>query len=80
MMAGLAIWGVRLYRAVLAPWLGPACRFHPSCSAYSIEALRKHGFLKGVWLTFRRIARCHPFHPGGWDPVPEVVSWRPTRL
>ena len=62
---------IRLYRAVLSPLLPPGtCRFHPTCLAYALEALRKHGGLKGTWLTVRRLARCHPFHPGGVDPVP----------
>jgi putative membrane protein insertion efficiency factor len=61
---------IRLYRAVLAPALPKACRFHPSCSSYALEALEAHGALKGSWLTLRRLARCHPLHPGGLDPVP----------
>jgi hypothetical protein len=61
---------VRLYRALVAPGLPAACRFHPSCSAYAEGALRRHGAAKGTWLTARRLLRCHPFHPGGIDPVP----------
>ena len=61
---------VSAYRRFVSPLLGPTCRFEPSCSAYSLEALRVHGALRGSWLTVRRIARCHPFHPGGYDPVP----------
>lgn len=61
---------VRGYQVVLGPMLPMACRFHPSCSVYAIEALERHGALKGSWLTVRRLARCHPFHPGGYDPVP----------
>lgn len=64
---------VSIYRAVLSPLLGNNCRFHPTCSAYSLEALRTHGALRGGWLTVRRIARCQPFHPGGHDPVPPLV-------
>lgn len=61
---------VRLYRYLLAPLLAPACRFHPSCSAYADEAIDVHGALKGGWLTARRLCRCGPWHPGGLDPVP----------
>jgi uncharacterized protein len=61
---------VSAYRRFLSPLLGPQCRFRPTCSAYSLEALQAHGALRGTWLTVRRIARCHPFHPGGYDPVP----------
>lgn len=62
---------VRLYRALLSPLLPPSCRFHPSCSAYALEALTRHGAARGSWLTARRLARCHPFCEGGIDPVPE---------
>lgn len=61
---------VRAYQVLLSPWLGSACRFHPSCSHYLAGAVEKHGVLQGGWLGFRRLARCHPFHPGGVDPVP----------
>jgi putative membrane protein insertion efficiency factor len=61
---------VRAYQIVLSPHLGHCCRFEPSCSAYSIEALRTHGVLKGGWLTLRRLLRCRPFGPSGYDPVP----------
>ena len=61
---------VSLYRRFVSPALPPACRFYPSCSAYAEGALRRHGAAKGTWLTVRRLARCHPFHPGGIDPVP----------
>ena len=61
---------IRFYRLVISPVLPPTCRFHPSCSAYAVEALRVHGALRGLWLTARRLGRCGPWHPGGLDPVP----------
>jgi len=61
---------ITVYRYALSPFLGQRCRFHPSCSAYAAEALRKYGALRGSWLAAKRVCRCHPFHPGGHDPVP----------
>jgi putative membrane protein insertion efficiency factor len=61
---------VKAYRYVVSPLIGPSCRFHPSCSEYAVDALRRFGALRGSWLAARRIARCHPWHPGGYDPVP----------
>lgn len=66
----LLILGVRLYQVALSPLLGGSCRYYPSCSAYAIEALERHGAARGSWLAIRRIGRCHPFRPGGYDPVP----------
>ncbi len=61
---------VRVYQKLLSPLLGAKCRYHPSCSHYTYEAIEIHGALKGSWLGMRRIGRCHPFHEGGLDPVP----------
>jgi uncharacterized protein len=69
-MRYVLIFFVRAYQVGLSPLLPASCRYFPSCSAYAIEALEKHGAFKGAWLAVRRIARCHPFRPGGYDPVP----------
>jgi uncharacterized protein len=61
---------IRLYQWTVSPLLGPRCRFYPSCSHYAHEALGRFGLVLGGWLALKRIARCHPFHPGGFDPVP----------
>ena len=62
---------VRLYQLALRPLIGAHCRFHPHCSAYAIEAIDRHGAARGAWLSFTRVLRCNPWHPGGLDPVPE---------
>ena len=61
---------IRIYQAVISPSLPPACRFWPTCSAYAAEAMVRHGTIRGVILSVGRLARCHPWHPGGYDPVP----------
>jgi hypothetical protein len=68
--ARLLILPIRGYQRFISPLFPPVCRFYPSCSTYAVEALRVHGALRGLWLGTRRIARCHPFNPGGLDPVP----------
>jgi len=69
-MAKVLLALVAAYRYLLSPMLGRSCRFFPSCSEYAMEALERHGALRGTWLTVRRVARCHPWRPGGYDPVP----------
>jgi len=63
---------VRIYRFAISPWLGPNCRFDPSCSSYAIEALQVHGIWRGTWLAMLRIGRCHPWGDSGYDPVPGI--------
>ncbi len=69
-MKWLALKTIRLYQGLVAPGLPPSCRFEPSCSRYGYGAIDKYGFLRGSWLALRRLARCRPFHAGGYDPVP----------
>jgi len=70
MLSRLFLALIAIYRCCISPFLGPHCRFYPSCSAYAADAIREHGPLRGTWLAMRRLARCHPWHPGGFDPVP----------
>ena len=69
-MKHLFIFLIKVYQRTLSRVLPPSCRFYPSCSEYGVQALQKYGVFKGGWLTVKRIARCHPFNPGGYDPVP----------
>ena len=69
-MARILVGLIRVYRATLSPFFGMHCRFTPTCSAYAIEALERHGAVRGLWLATRRIGRCHPWADGGYDPVP----------
>ncbi|MDW8366117.1 MAG: membrane protein insertion efficiency factor YidD [Abditibacteriales bacterium] len=68
-MRWLVLTLIRAYRLCLSPFLPPACRFTPTCSAYALEAIEKHGMIRGGWMSLRRLLRCHPLHPGGFDPV-----------
>jgi putative membrane protein insertion efficiency factor len=67
-----AVLAVRGYQRLVSPFLPPSCRFAPTCSEYATKALAQHGFVRGTGLTIRRLLRCHPFHPGGYDPPPAV--------
>jgi putative membrane protein insertion efficiency factor len=80
-LSGLIVLLIRIYQWVLSPLLGPRCRFYPSCSNYALEAVQRHGALRGGALALRRLLRCHPLNPGGIDPVPETLQRRsaPTR-
>jgi putative membrane protein insertion efficiency factor len=69
-MRWILILGVRFYQTAISPMLPPSCRYYPSCSNYAIEAIEKYGAWKGGWMAVKRIGRCHPLRPGGFDPVP----------
>ena len=69
MLIKIIVHGIRIYQKIVSPFLGEACRFYPSCSHYSAQSLQKYGLFKGIRLTVTRLAKCHPFHPGGHDPV-----------
>ena len=66
----IALFVLRFYKRFISPLLPPMCRFEPTCSVYTMQAVEKYGVLRGVWLGMKRLGRCHPFNPGGWDPVP----------
>ena len=69
-MRAVALFLLQIYKRMISPLLPPMCRFEPTCSVYTMQAVEKYGAGRGVWLGLRRLARCHPFNPGGWDPVP----------
>ncbi|WP_088005571.1 membrane protein insertion efficiency factor YidD [Indiicoccus explosivorum] len=69
--------GIRFYQRFISPLTPPSCRFYPTCSHYGLEAVQHHGAMKGTYLAVRRVLRCHPFHKGGFDPVPE--EWPPKK-
>lgn len=70
-MQKVLIYLIRFYQMLVSPLLGSHCRFYPSCSQYAREAIEQHGIFYGIWLSMRRLSRCHPWHEGGVDPVPE---------
>lgn len=72
LLRSAAILPIRIYQLAISPLLPPSCRYQPSCSAYAIEALQRHGLLRGAWLTLRRLGRCHPWGGSGYDPVPDA--------
>jgi hypothetical protein len=76
MMKQVCIGLIAVYRFLISPWLGPACRFEPTCSAYASQAIVRFGVIKGGGLAFWRLLKCHPFHPGGYDPVGRQTSGR----
>ena len=76
MFKRLAIAGIRFYRAFISPLKPPTCRFYPSCSMYTLDAVSRHGVVGGLWLGLKRLARCHPWHPGGYDPVDQGPKLR----
>jgi len=78
-MRPLIVLLIRAYQRILSPLLGPRCRFHPSCSQYAVEALERFGLCRGGWLALRRLARCHPLNPGGYDPVPPAPGQPPEK-
>ena len=63
---------IHIYQHTFSLTFGPCCRFHPSCSSYAIESIKRFGIAEGIWLSFKRLIRCHPINPGGYDPVPEI--------
>ena len=69
---------IKVYRLFISPLFPPCCRFRPTCSKYALEAINRFGVLKGSWLSVKRISRCHPFHPGGYDPVPTLEEGKNT--
>ena len=69
-MKKIFLWIIRFYQNAISPLTPPSCRFYPTCSHYGYEAIEKYGLLKGGWMTTKRVCRCHPFTPGGFDPVP----------
>ena len=70
---------IEIYQRYISPLTPPSCRFYPTCSRYTYEAIMRYGLMQGIWLGLKRLCKCHPFHPGGYDPVPELPSSTPQR-
>jgi putative membrane protein insertion efficiency factor len=68
-MRKLFVWLIRLYQRFVSPFFPPSCRFNPTCSTYAIQAINEYGVIRGMFMALKRISKCHPFHPGGYDPV-----------
>ena len=79
-MRKLALLPIQFYRYAISPLMASHCRFYPSCSCYALEAIEYHGTLRGGWLTLRRLGRCHPWNPGGYDPVPCAKTSRSSSM
>ena len=75
----LALGAIQLYRLVISPMMAPHCRFEPTCSQYALTAIQEHGAVRGLWLTLKRLSKCHPLHRGGFDPVPRGLE-RSTKV
>ena len=73
-MGRFFVWLISIYQRLISPLMGPCCRFHPTCSEYAKEALERHGLMLGMWLTIKRLSKCHPLGGSGFDPVPRVVG------
>jgi putative membrane protein insertion efficiency factor len=80
MLRSFLLWLLRAYRLLLSPWMGGQCRFEPSCSRYATTCVERFGAAKGSWLTLHRLARCHPFCAGGYDPPPALPSAPPREV
>jgi len=74
LMEDVLIIVIRLYQHTFSTLFGPCCRFTPSCSSYALLSIQRYGAIEGVFLMFKRLVKCHPFHPGGYDPVPEIIE------